>query len=89
MKVVLFIGGPADGRREAVQSLIPVKRFRELPPLPVLRPWDEVPTTIPVKDHMYTIHHVADGEYVYMHESLRPEMLPHVLLAGYNPSKPV
>jgi hypothetical protein len=81
----LFVGGPADGRREAFMQLDPVRIIREMPRLPELNPWDEVPTTLECKNHHYLLRQVGSDAYVYLHESIHPSQLVYKLLAGYNP----
>ena len=88
MNGVLFIGGPADGRREVVESLLPVRAVREIDPIPFLRPWESAPTTLEFTEHHYLLRRLDSDAYVYLHESIHQCQLVYKLLAGYNPIKP-
>ncbi len=80
----LFIGGPYDGRRIAVEDVWPLYRVLEFPSLKL---WSVNPAdTVRVIEHIYIRQKMTNSQYVYAHEEIRPEEIVGLLIKGYQPA---
>ena len=78
----LFIGGPMDGQRRAVERLVPVIRYRQSPALYTpLREFNL--NTMVITEHYYVLRRMTCGTLLYAHDSI-PEMeIVRHLVSGY------
>ena len=83
----LFIGGPADGERRAVEDYMTVCCVHEFPPLPPLLDMKmEQAVTLKITRHHYVRVKMPDDWYVYVHDSLHPREIIGKLIRGYRSS---
>lgn len=81
----LLMGGPADGKRQAVLNMHPRIIIREYPPIPLAIHAGDSLRELKITNHQYTRREMTGGYCVYAHTSLPThEILPR-LLRGYRP----
>jgi len=83
----LFVGGPADGRRQHVKAPTPMLHTHVLAPLPALGAWNrEPPETAVTVGCTYRLERIQANEevlYFYVHAALSPFEAIAALLEGY------